>query len=440
MNRRVSFVFISVVVASVAGNAQEPSPRQQVLTSPYIDPVGGLSLDDSIARALEREPSLRAVRTQVNVAEGARTQAELRPNPSVSFSQQQEPGGTDNQTRIELQWPLDLFRKSGRVAVADREVDAAHQATANQERMLSASVRVEYGAALTAVRTLSVTEQLLSATSRLRALVTSRVEQGATPPLDRDMLRVEEQKLEADRRLQGGVVDRRLVELKRLLGMPADAALTLRQSLEVLVHESVATPTPQDAQAITSRADVREADARIHVAEAQIDRARREGRADVNLFGMYMRTDAGFPQQGFSSSGTLERVRGVFHYWSAGAMVTLPITNRNQGNVAVAEAERTGAAAQLDATRLTAQAEIAAAQSRDEHAIEAFQAYSGDVITLARQNLEVVRQTYELGRGTLLDVLNEQRRYFDLERSFTDVLHEAYEARQTLRTALGEVR
>jgi outer membrane protein, heavy metal efflux system len=440
MNRRVSFVFISVVLASVAGHAQEPAPRPQVATSPYIDPAGGLGLDDAIARALEREPSLRAVRTQVDVAQGARTQAELRPNPSLSFSQQQEPGGTDNQTRIELQWPLDLYRKSGRVAVADREVDAAHQATANQEWVLSASVRLKYGEVLTAIRTLSVTEQLLSATSRQRALVTSRVEQGAAPPLDRDMLRVEEQKLEADRRLQRGVVERRLVELKRLLGMPADAALTLRQSLEILVRESVATPTPQDEQAITSRADVREAEARIHVAEAQIDRARREGRADINLFGMYMRMDAGFPQQGFSSSGTRERVRGVFHYWSAGAMVTLPITNRNQGNVAVAEAERTGAAAQLEAARLTAQAEIAAARSRDEHATEALQAYSGDAITLAIQNLDVVRQTYELGRGTLLDVLNEQRRYFDLERSFTDVLHEAYEARQILKTALGEVR
>ena len=75
------------------------------------------------------------------------------------------------------------------------------------------------------------------------------------------------------------------------------------------------------------------------------------------MFGMYMRMDAGFPQQGFSPSGALERVRGVFHYWSAGATVTLPIASRNQGNVAVAEAERTGAAAQLEAARLTAQAE-----------------------------------------------------------------------------------
>jgi cobalt-zinc-cadmium efflux system outer membrane protein len=441
MKRRVSIVVIGVVMVSVAGHAQEPAPRQPASASTYIDPAAGLTLDEAIAQALEREPSLRAARSQIDVAQGARAQAELRPNPSMSFSQQNEPGGTDNQTRVELQWPLDLYRKSGRVTVADREIDAAHQATANQERTLSADVRLKYGDVVTAIRTLSVTEQLLSVISRQRALVTSRVEQGAAPPLDRDMLRVEEQKLGADRRLQAGVVERRLVELKRLLGMPADAALTLRQSLEDLVRgEGIATLAVQDSHGIATRADVLEAQARVHVAEAQIDRAQREGRPDVSLFGMYMRMDAGFPQRGFSPSGSLERVQDVFHYVSVGAMVTLPILSRNQGSVAAAEAERTGAAARLEAARLTVQAEIAAARSRDEYARQAVRAYSGDAINLARQNLDVVQQTYELGRGTLVDVLNEQRRYLELERSFTDVLREAYEARQLLKAALGEVR
>jgi len=293
---------------------------------------------------------------------------------------------------------------------------------------------------VTAIRSLSVTEQLLSATSRQRTLVTSRVEQGAAPSLDRDMLRVEEQKLEADRRVQAGVVERRLVELKRLLGMPPDAALALRQSLEEVVRGEGGATSAEDSHAITTRADVLEAQARVHVADAQIDRAQREGRPDVSLFGTYMRMNAGFPQRGFSPSGSLERVHGVFHYVSVGAMVTLPILSRNQGSVAAAEAERTGAVAQLEAARLTVQAEIAAARSRDEYARQATQVYSTGAINLARQNLDVVRQTYELGRGMLLDVLSEQRRYFELERSFTDVLREAYEARQTLKAALGEVR
>jgi len=417
---------------------QQPAPAS---AAPYVDPVGGLTLNDAIGRALEHEPGLRASRAQVDMTRGLRDQAALRPNPSLSVFQQQEPGGADNQTRVELQWPLDLFRKTGRVEVADREVDVAHHAAADRERTLAADVRFAYGQVVVAVRTLTVTEQLLAATSRQLTLISSRVEQGATPPLDRDMVRVEVQRLEAERSLQVGAVERRLVDLKRLLGMPVDASLRLRTALEDLVRQEVASgANPAQSSALTTRPDVLEAEARVRVAEAQIDRAQRDGRADMSVFGMYMRTNAGFPQQGFSSTGALEPIRSVFHYVSVGATVTLPVLNRNQGAVAAAEAERAGATAQVEAARLSAQSEIAGARSRDEHARRALDAYSADAIALARQNLVAVQQTYDLGRGTLLDVLNEQRRYLDVERAYTDVLREAYEAREMLKAALGEVR
>jgi outer membrane protein TolC len=61
-------------------------------------------------------------------------------------------------------------------------------------------------------------------------------------------------------------------------------------------------------------------------------------------------------------------------------------------------------------------------------------------VRLARQNLDVVRQTYELGRGTLGDVLTEQRRYLEIEQEYTAVLREAFEARASLEFAQGELR
>jgi outer membrane protein, heavy metal efflux system len=441
MRTRVAIVvmIMNAVALTVVADAQTHTTLTAAAS--YVDPVAGVTLNDAIGRALEHEPGLRASRAQIDMTRGLREQAALRPNPSLSFFQQQEPGGADNQTRVEVQWPLDLFRKTGRVQVADREVEVAQHATADRERTLVADVRLAYGQVATAVRTLTVTEQLLAATNRQLTLIASRVEQGATPPLDRDMLRVEVQRLEAERSLQVGVVERRFVELKRLLGIGADASLTLRTALEDLVREEVAPRALADQSgAPTTRADVLEAEARVRVAEAQIDRAQREGRPDMSLFGMYMRMDAGFPQQGFSPSGALEPIRSVFHYVSVGATVTLPVLSRNQGAIAAAEAERTGASAKVEAARLSAQSEIAAARSRDEHARRALDAYSADAITLARQNLVTVRQTYELGRGTLLDLLNEQRRYLDVERAYTDVLREAYEARETLKTAMGEVR
>ena len=158
-------------------------------------------------------------------------------------------------------------------------------------------MRLAYGQVAAAVQSLTVTDQLLEATSRQLTLISSRVAQGATPPLDRDMVRVEVQRLEAERSLQVGAVERRLVELKRLLGMPADASLTLRTGLEDLVRQEVASASNSaQASTVATRPDVQEAEARVRVAEAQIDRAQREGRPDMSLFGMYMRMDAGFPQ------------------------------------------------------------------------------------------------------------------------------------------------
>lgn len=442
MTTRFSLVAIGIVVVSAGVHAQVPGARTQETTALYVDPANGLTLEEAVGRALEREPGLRASQARVEVARGLQTQAGLHPNPALSFSQQEEPAGTDNQTRVEIQWPLDLFRKSGRAGVADRELDAAQQVTAERARLLAASVRMKYGEVVTAVRTLSVTEELVAATTRQRTLVAARVEQGAAPPLDRDMLRVEVQRLEGERLIQSGIVMRRLIELKRLLGLPPDAALSLRESLEQIVRREQlpAVSAAGDLETTASRPDVRQAAARIAVAEAQIDRARREGKPDMSLFGMYMRSDAGFPQRGFGPTGELERVRGVFHYWSAGAMVTLPILNRNQGAAAAAQAERAAAVAEAEGARLNAQNEVAAARVRDATARQALDAYTAEAVGLARQNLDVVRQTYELGRGTLLDVLNEQRRYLDLERAYTDVLREAFDARQTLKEARGETR
>ena len=442
--RLAVLVVAGTLMSPSASFAQAPNTGQPPSSSsPYLDPVSGLTLEDAIARALEHEPSLQAMRTDIEVARGDRLQAGLRPNPSISMTQQKEPVGTDSQTQIGVQWPLELFRRAGRVQVAERDIVVRRAAITQRERLLAWDVREEYGAALVAIRRLSVTDDLIRTTARQHVLVSARVEAGSAPPLERDMLRVEVQRLAANRLLRTGEVDRALIRLKRLLGVPPSAALTLRDPLESVVHHQSVEQTAaeaNDATAAGQRPDVVEAAARADMSAAQINRARRDGRFDVSLFGTYMRTDAGFPQRAFDEAGNLARVHGDFNYVSAGVMVTVPLQNRNQGAIAAARAARAGAAGQVEATRMTAASEIAAARTRDEHARQALAIFDNDAIALAAQNLEIVRQTYELGRGTLSDVLNEQRRYLDLQRDYTDTLGEAFDARQALAQALGETR
>jgi cobalt-zinc-cadmium efflux system outer membrane protein len=326
MTTRIALgVLIATLLTAVSTSAQSPG-GQVSIADRFVNPANGLSLEQAIARAIEQEPSLRAARSQVELAQGAKLQASLRPNPSVSFERREEPGGTDNLTAVGVEWPLDVFRRSRRVAVADREVTTAQLSAANRERLLAAEVRSRYGDVLATIRDLALFDEVVAATQSQFDLLRSRVEQGASPSLERDLLDVELRRVQAERLLQTARTEAAVFELKRVLGMKADAMLTVRDTFEALVQgESAVAPQAGNMPTIVEqRADVREAAARIDTALAKIDRAQSEGRFDVSLFGSYMRMDAGFPQRGFAADGGLQRVRGQFNYWSAGAMVTIP--------------------------------------------------------------------------------------------------------------------
>jgi cobalt-zinc-cadmium efflux system outer membrane protein len=119
-------------------------------------------------------------------------------------------------------------------------------------------------------------------------------------------------------------------------------------------------------------------------------------------------------------------------------MVNLPLRNRNQGGIAAAEAARAGATARHDAARLAAGVDLSAARIRDGWTRAAVAVYTGGARALARRNLDVITETYELGRATIFDVLAEQRRYLELESAFTRALRDAYDARTALLRARGD--
>jgi len=441
--RTIGLVVVALAIAHGVSSAQPPgaSPRQAA-ANPYYDSQRGISLDDAIEMALAREPALRAARADIDIARGARAQAALRPNPSISFEWREEPSGTDNQGMMSMQWPLDLFRRAGRTNVADREVTVAELGALDRERAIRADVRSRFGEVLAGIRRLMLIEELNDAIGRQRDLLRARVEQGASPPLERDLIEVEVRRLDSDRVLQVGRIEAAFFALKRSVGLAPTAPLLVRDSLDDIVQReagamSAAADSPEQ---IDERADVREAAARIAAAEAKVDRAERDGRIDVSLFGSYQRMDAGFPQFGIGATGNLERVRSVFHYVSGGAMLTIPLFNRNQGDVAAARAEQARATAAHEAARLSAQSEAASARALDRRAHEAAQLFSAEARDLARKNLEVVSQSYALGRVTVFDVLAEQRRFLEIELAYSDALRAAFDARTALLEAQGGVR
>jgi outer membrane protein TolC len=349
--------------------------------------------------------------------------------------------GAQYQSLVGIEWPLDLFRRSARVAVATQAVETTSLSIQDRERMVAAMVREQAGRLLAARRTVEIMNESLIVARRMRELLDQRVTEGETPKLDANIAAVEVGRIEADSISAAADADVAAIELKALVGLSADAPLVLRDTLEALVRPAPVSETTQATDIAPGiRPDVREATARVALADARVEEARREGRLDMTLSGTYGRERFGFDQRGFDDAGRQVPVGGSFHSVTVGATLTLPFRNHNQGAIAAAEAERSGEQEILAARQLTARAELDAALLRDREARRAVEMYATTVRQLARQNVDVELEAYDLGRTPLSDLLSEQRRYLDVETAYTAALSRAFQAQVALRRARGEIR
>ena len=332
------------------------------------DPAGALaqasdasvmSVDEVVARALADNPDLRAARAEVDAAGGRLRQAGLRPNPMLELGGQKAIS-PDSNLSVALTLPLDLNgRVDGRVGVATREVEMRRAQVAERERRLAADVRLKAGELLAARRNVEVADELLRINREALRLVGDRVREGAAPALDESLLLVEVNRLEAGRQMLESRVTVLALQLRALAGMEPDAPLTLRGEL------AGAAPGVSRAEAVTQalagRPDLEVARADAAMARARIRKEEAEGRWDASVSVGYQRQDFGFDLRGVASNGTLQQIKDVFHYFGAGVTITLPVRNRNQGNVAAAVAETRAAERRQEFAVLVIRQEVEAA-------------------------------------------------------------------------------
>jgi outer membrane protein TolC len=81
--------------------------------------------------------------------------------------------------------------------------------------------------------------------------------------------------------------------------------------------------------------------------------------------------------------------------------------------------------------------EVESAFAQRAAADRSLRVYEQGVRAIARRNLDVVRETYTLGRSTLLEVIAEQRRYIEIEAAYTDALKQVYDAGVEIERAVG---
>ena len=388
---------------------------------------GPVTVDQMVERAVADNLELRAMRAEVDAARGRLLQAGLRPNPMLDLGGQANVSGPDNNVNIGLSIPLDLNgRKAGRVGVAEREIEMKQAQVSDRERRLSAEVRLKAGDLLAARRNLEFTEELLSTNQKGLGLVRDRVQQGAAPTLEENLVLVEVNRLEASLSMLKSRVEVLGLQLRLLAGMTPDEPLSLQGDL---------TPRPVTldraqalTQALAGRPDIVIARSEAAMAHAKIRREEAEGRWDARLNVGYQRQDFGFSLNGLTDRGGTRPIQDTFNYVGGGVTIMVPVRNQNQGNVAAATAEAQAAERKREGAELIVRQEVAAAFAQLDAAQRGLAIYSRGVRDVAGRNLAVVRQAYELGRIPVLDVIAEQRRYIEIEMGYTDALKLVYDA------------
>jgi cobalt-zinc-cadmium efflux system outer membrane protein len=396
---------------------------------------GELTVDGVVARAIADNPDLRGARAEAEAAVGRLRQAGLRPNPMLELGGQKALG-PDNNVSAGVTLPLDLNgRKDGRVGVAERELEMKRAQVVDRERRLRADVRMKASEVLAARRNLEVAEGLLTVNRDALRLVQERVGAGAAPSLEESLMLVEVNRLDASRQLVASRVEVTSLQLKALAGMSADAPLSLRGELRRLAPD--ADRTEGLRRALAQRPDLDVVRAEVARARAMIRKEEAEGRWDASVNVGYQRQDFGYDLRGLTASGGTRPIQDVFHYFGGGVSITLPVRNRNQGNIAAARAEADAADRRQEFLLLTVRQEVNSAFTQYDAARRSLEIFERGVRDVARRNLDVVRQTYELGRGSVLDVIAEQRRYIDIENGYTEALKQVYDASVDIERVIG---
>jgi cobalt-zinc-cadmium efflux system outer membrane protein len=405
-------------------------PQTGASVSRYLDQTAGMTADEAVAYALPHNAELEAARKEIDAAKAMVKQARLRANPMLDVEgKRQVPPGRDNTVMAGITLPLERGgRVPARIAVAEREVEVREREFANRERILAGEVRMKFGEALAQALKLSFTDELVEANQRSFNLVAARVVEGATPPLEQNMALVELNRLKSMRETAEGKVEVAMLELRNLLGMPPEQPLSLRGDFDHLIDQLPAT-ADETVRALRDRPDLQAFRVNENLAAARIEQARAEGRWDASVTAGYERMHAGFPQFGLDDLGALAPIESNFHYLKFGVSIVLPVRNQNQGAIEAAVTQSEAAKSRREFAELTVRREVAVAYAQYNRAVKAEEIFRVGARDPAKANLDVVRQTYELGSKTLVDYIAEQRRFIELENDFIDAQLAVYNAR-----------
>jgi len=367
-----------------------------------------LTLEQAISLTLSNNPALRSAADSVAIAEGARLQAGLPPNPELSLLREGRSSLNSTET-IQLSQVLEIGGKRGaRVQLADQERLLAASDAGVLRATLRADVTAAYLDALTAQEHVALASESLNLASKASNAASRRVAAGKISPLEQTRSKVAEAgaRLELSQAIaDASLARRRLAAFWGANAAPEQPLLTPETGLAGI-------PTLSELQArLETSPQMQRPRMQVQREQAQLTLARAERIPDLTI-----------------TLGSKKEQQSNLSQAVFGLSIPLPLFDRNQGNLLSAQRRIDKARSDAELEYLQASQALVQAHQRATLAQEQIDAMRKEILPAAQTAFDAAVTGFELGKFGFIDVLDAQRTLFQSRAQYLNALAVRYRA------------
>lgn len=393
----------------------------------------GLTLPQLVEYSLHHNGEIRAFRSEKGIHEANKIKAGVLSNPTLEFegnSGALTGSSSESGLSIGVSQEIQLAgKRCKRLAVADRELEIYRWQLAERERALRDEVKTAFYAALLAEQRFMLAERSISLNRQLLDVSMERLAAGDIPELEVNLVKVELARSEGARIGAKQELERSQAKLRGLIGAP----LSERPAISGDLAESrQPSTTLEDLKLLaqTNRPDLKALQTENRRGDADIDLAQAEGVPNLTA-GVAVRRDTASMQIG--------GVEGKETAYTIGLKLSIPIPlfDRNQAGVHEARARKQGTERRLDASYINLEREVENAYAGWLNARSALTLYRERVLPQLDENLKLTQEAYRLGEVGVLAVVQEQKKFFEVNDSYLTALHDRQMALVKLETAVA---
>ena len=419
-----------MVCAAIVGFAPL---RALAETPPQPPSPSSVTIDQAIDEALAHNLTLLAERSNLSIADAAIVTARLRPNPVLSLSADhldwlgtgfdETNGGGPSEYAARVDVPIERGgKRDARNEVAASARTTAEAQFADAVRTLRLDVTLACIDVLAAEATRDLVADTLRSFEDLARVNEARVAAGAIAPYESTrsqiaMLQFRSTVTKAELDLAAATA-----RLRVLLGRPPSNPLDVSGDLSAPQELAPIRVDDLDSRAFESRPDLRALQLEEARSTADLRLQQANGKIDYLVGAEYRR------QQGVN--GTSNSLGFFFS-------TPLPFSNRNQGEIARANAQIVQGSQQVTASKAGIEADVESSLHEYTVTKELVASIERDLLAPARNAQEISSYTYRAGGSTLLELLDAQRAFNDTMQSYVDARASLRRAASRLNAAVG---